>query len=424
MNHLFVDVFFYGMVRSTLRNTTTSMFRGINRVVHEYARRTDVFRSAFDEVHWFGSRLPYLTRANFLAAGIDLLEVPDAPMPREIWLDRLNQWKPRSPWLRKLQAGLRLPIRYGTMNDFYVPVPPSKNDIWLSTCTHLTHHVRSLGVKRVVLCHDMNHIFHYRELGLTKPDTHPIANLALTLQPDEWAICISEYTRKCLLEYHPRLAPERTFVIPLGADLAAHQPSASPTEILQRYRISPQRYFLTLAAGGPHKNSRFIIEEFTTWHHAATQHQDVKLVLAGLGQDQLLPTLSEAALELVHKGNILFTGFVPDEDLPTLYGNSLAFVFASLAEGFGLPPLEAMLHGCPVLCSDRTSLPEVVGDAGVLFDPQQKGVLVPHFSRLIEQPDWRQTLAEKAKARAPLFTWDRSTKAIVEALQTIAAAPN
>jgi glycosyltransferase involved in cell wall biosynthesis len=104
---------------------------------------------------------------------------------------------------------------------------------------------------------------------------------------------------------------------------------------------------------------------------------------------------------------VVFTGYVPDDDLPFLYNGADLFVYPSLYEGFGLPPLEAMACGCPTVTSDSSSLPEVVGDAGLIVNPNSSADLVEAMARVLMEPGLAEALRNKGLARAARFSWDR-----------------
>jgi glycosyltransferase involved in cell wall biosynthesis len=116
---------------------------------------------------------------------------------------------------------------------------------------------------------------------------------------------------------------------------------------------------------------------------------------------------------------ITFTGFVDDDDLPALYTGAMAFVYMSLYEGFGLPPLEAMQCGTPVITSNTTSLPEVVGNAGITLDPKNNQNLVETFNKIYKNETLKAELSEKGLKRSQMFSWDKSTIQIIYSLNLI-----
>ncbi|MGH9945494.1 MAG: glycosyltransferase family 4 protein, partial [Pyrinomonadaceae bacterium] len=117
------------------------------------------------------------------------------------------------------------------------------------------------------------------------------------------------------------------------------------------------------------------------------------------------------------RSQIRLTGYVPESDLPALYSGALCFVYPSYFEGFGLPPLEAMQCGAPVVAGDRTSLPEVVGDAGLLVDPHDTAALTVALARLIDDANLRRELRAKGLARARLFNWRETARMTLQVYQ-------
>jgi glycosyltransferase involved in cell wall biosynthesis len=141
---------------------------------------------------------------------------------------------------------------------------------------------------------------------------------------------------------------------------------------------------------------------------------NVKLIKVGspeyLGH---LEQLKQLTYELSLEGSVLFLDHPPEEDLVALYNLAALFVFPSLYEGFGLPPLEAMACGTPVVCSHAASLPEVVGDAALMVDPYDVDGLAAAMERVLRDADLRQDLRERGLARASQFTWERTARQTV-----------
>jgi glycosyltransferase involved in cell wall biosynthesis len=126
-------------------------------------------------------------------------------------------------------------------------------------------------------------------------------------------------------------------------------------------------------------------------------------------------------VEIASEHEVIFLGRVPDEDLPALYSLADVFAFPSLYEGFGLPPLEAMACGVPVVCSNSSSLPEVVGDAGILVSPYDIDALSDALASLLDDPVRRRELAERGLKRARQFTWERSARQLLDIWRRVGA---
>lgn len=165
-------------------------------------------------------------------------------------------------------------------------------------------------------------------------------------------------------------------------------------------------YVLTLGSRDPRKNVRTLLE---AWGKvpAAAKAGRVLLVAGGEG-----PAFASEAVGTVPE-DVSFTGFVSDEALPALYAGADAFVFPSLYEGFGFPPLEAMACGTPVLSSGSASLPEVCGEAALTCDPRDAGGMAAQLGRMLTDSELRAELRREGIARARRFSWERSAEALL-----------
>ncbi len=234
----------------------------------------------------------------------------------------------------------------------------------------------------------------------------------------DWVACISDYTRKEFCEY-TGFPEERAFVTYLAAD-SLFKPVENANEIKQarvKYNIPDSDYFLCLASHlDPRKNIFHLIKSFVRLISENSQ-LDINLVLIGslrFDREDVTKALSEFS---DYRDRIIFTGYIPDEDLPSLYNGSLAFVFPSLYEGFGLPILEAMQSGTPVISSNSTSMPEVAGDAAVLVDPTSEDQLCLAMLDILHDHSLRTDMIGKGLARAKQFSWERCTQETIEIYQ-------
>jgi glycosyltransferase involved in cell wall biosynthesis len=148
--------------------------------------------------------------------------------------------------------------------------------------------------------------------------------------------------------------------------------------------------------------------------------RDLTLVIAGPASAE--PGIQSALAEAAQRqARVILAGYVADEDLAALYGGALAFVYPSLCEGFGLPPLEAMQCGTPVIAGRVASLPEVVGDAGMLVDLADPGALPTAMLRLYRDAALRERLCDLSLARAATFSWERCTRETLAAYRAVLA---
>lgn len=197
----------------------------------------------------------------------------------------------------------------------------------------------------------------------------------------------------------------------------AHHPDYHPIpdrhkieSILAKHHLNG-KYLLFTGVLEPKKNLLRLIEAFHLLKTQINPDKDLKLVLVGgrgwgyAGANENLSRLIERR-EL--KEEVIFTGYVPDEDLPYLYNGAELFVFPSLYEGFGLPVLEAMACGIPVVTSKVSSLPEIVGEAGKLVDPYDPRNIAEGISEVLTNQTLRQSMIEKGLQRAHLFSWQRT----------------
>jgi glycosyltransferase involved in cell wall biosynthesis len=205
----------------------------------------------------------------------------------------------------------------------------------------------------------------------------------------------------------------------LGVDLArvdvTHlgpgQPEGGATrpeeEVRHELGLGDEPVALTVSAKRPHKNLARLLQALAL----IPAERRPLLVLPGY-QTSFEPGLHEEARRLGVLERVRFTGWVDDATLESLYGLATLFVFPSLAEGFGLPVLEAMLRGTPVACSATTSLPEITGtDAALLFDPERSEAIAAAMDELLTDPELRQRLAAAGRRRAAGFTWDATARA-------------
>ncbi len=244
-------------------------------------------------------------------------------------------------------------------------------------------------------------------------------NIASSIGEDAWLLSISEFTKTDFCNYL-KIDPSRVFVTPLAADPDLFYLCTDPkaqSAIRHKYKIPGGPYVLSLCTIAPHKNIDHVIRSFVKL--VQEQHlPDLNLVLAGAkgwNYDHIFAEIDGAE---ALKSQIVVTGFVANEDLAALYTGAMTFVFPSLYEGFGLPPLEAMQCGVPVITSNTSSLPEVVGDAGIMLDPKDADGLCGALLSLYEDADLRADMAAKSLLRAGQFSWKRCAEDTVHAYKT------
>ena len=284
---------------------------------------------------------------------------------------------------------------------------------------------RALRAGRVDLFHGTNHmapplagvpaVITVHDLGLlSRPREHTWRNRLLTvpqmllsLHRARRLIADSRYTAHELTTRVPGLDPSRIHVVPLAPNASMAPATPATVRALMGRLDLPRDFFLCLGALGHNKNVVTLVRALGQLRAAGDER--ARLVIAGAEgsrEDELHREVRRLGLEPL----VRFTGYVAQEDLPALFGAATAFVFPSLFEGFGLPPLEAMACGAPVICSNAASLPEVAGDAALLVDPTSADELAAALRRLLDDAELRARLRGAGLARAALFSWERTAR--------------
>jgi glycosyltransferase involved in cell wall biosynthesis len=234
--------------------------------------------------------------------------------------------------------------------------------------------------------------------------------IRLSLRGAVQIITSSSATKRDLIDEYG-VGPERINVISLAADRSfVPQPAAVIRALRERYALPP-RYLLYFGSNKPHKNQASLVRAF------AQVQTDVPLVIAG-AWDQRFGEPKQMVEELNLGERVRFIHDVPAADVPALLSGALAFVFPSRYEGFGLPPLEAMACGTPVIASNSSSLPEVVGAAGLLVEPEV-APLAEAIQRLVDDPALREDLAARGLERAQRFTWAETARRTIAVYQQV-----
>jgi glycosyltransferase involved in cell wall biosynthesis len=285
---------------------------------------------------------------------------------------------------------------------------------------HATDHLLPMlsHARSVFTLHDTAYL-HFPEYYLPRNRIFLRIMIPRFLRRAERVIVVSEHTRGDAIRFYD-LDPDRIHVIPEGVDERFTRDTDAETvsTIRERYGV-PDRFILHVGTIQPRKNLTTLLEAFAALH---ARHPDVGLVIAGANGwlfEGFFERLRRSGLE----DRVTLTGQIPDEDLPGLYRSAEIFAYPSVYEGFGLPPLEAMACGVPVVCSNASSLPEVVGDAGILLDPLDVGGWVAALDGLLGDAQLRADLAARGPARARRFTWDAAAKQTLEVYRSVLDEP-
>lgn len=219
-------------------------------------------------------------------------------------------------------------------------------------------------------------------------------------------VTVSKFSRSELLTYLPSVSG-KIYVVPNGAD---HMERVAPdTALLQRIGLTARTYVFALGNTSPNKNLRLVTGALKSLNLPGLQ-----VAVAGGVSDRVfrVPHLEENPA-------VRRLGYLTDAEIRALYEGALCFVFPSLYEGFGIPPLEAMMCGCPVIASDIPALRETCGDAALYCDPHDPRDLAKQIKAIAEQPDLRSELCRRGLIRAAAFTWARSAELLMQVVRDI-----
>lgn len=263
-------------------------------------------------------------------------------------------------------------------------------------------------------------IFTIYDLSLIKtPHFHPKDRVAFfrlffkrRLSFAEQIITISEFVRREVLELLP-LAPNKVTAIPLSpSEHFFPRPYSSVNDVVAKHGLK-KPYILAVGSIDPRKNLRLLIRAI-----ALLERKDLMLVIVGWrgwGYGDLAKELEK----LKAKIPVRFLGYLSDEELASLYTGAHFLVYPSLYEGFGLPVVEAMACGCPVICSNTSSLPEVAGDAAVFVSPYDVEGLAEKMKLLLDDEPLRQDLIHRGFSRASQFSWERTAEETLRLFRSI-----
>ncbi len=269
--------------------------------------------------------------------------------------------------------------------------------------------------KKIITVHDLS-FFRY-------PEVHPHERIKMmeeffpkSLEQADAIITDSVFSANELMDCFS-VDSAKIFPIYLGVEDVFHQRGEAETlTILQRYELEYQKYILVVGTLEPRKNLGQVIKAFQML--PANLKADYPLVIIGMkgwGTDEI----EQEMAPLVKSEQLKLLGYVSDDDLPFLYAAAKVFVYPSLYEGFGLPPLEAMASGVPVLTSNQASIPEVVGEAGIQVSPDDVEELKKQLTLVLQNKDKCEVMVELGLIQAKKFTWDKCVEETIEVYKTV-----
>jgi glycosyltransferase involved in cell wall biosynthesis len=302
--------------------------------------------------------------------------------------------EPARPYSASEQLRIPMDIRREGIDLFHAPhyvLPP------LTPC------------KSIVTIHDCIHLRFPQYLPNRLAYAYARSSLWFATHRSNRVLTVSEASKRDILRYFT--VPERKIDVIYNAIDERFGELPAPEEIERvrdRYQLNAP-YVLYAGNIKPHKNLERLIEAFHMVRRADLEH--VKMLIIG-DEISKYATLRRAVHRYKLHKHVRFFGFVPDKTLAVLYRLARAFVFPSLYEGFGLPPLEAMASGTPVITSNVSSLPEVVGDAALLIDPYDPEAIAEAMRRVLLDSDLREDLRQRGLRRVGEFSWERSVRRV------------
>jgi glycosyltransferase involved in cell wall biosynthesis len=308
----------------------------------------------------------------------------------------------------------RHPLLWKFWYDFRVPsfLRRQRADVFLSPdglCSLRTK------VPQVMVIHDLAFL-HYPAFLPRWQQSYLAWHTPACIRKAARVITVSEFSRKDILRHYP-FAEGKLEVVHNAAD-----PAFSPLDWSARQQAMERyaegcAYFLVVGSIHPRKNLINLLKGFSIFKKR--QRSNMKLVITGRMAWQN-GDFEEMLSRYVYRADVKLTGYLPVDEMPALVGGAYALVYPSLWEGFGIPVLEAMQAGVPVLCSGNSSLPEVAGEAGLFFDPLQPEDIAAQLSRVYKDEPGRSVMIRRGLERASGFRWEASARRVSDILREAA----
>lgn len=340
-----------------------------------------------------------------------------------LYIDR-NDLEDVLPKQNNLMIKKLRPSNYFIWEQIILPMQAKKDGVDILHCTGNTAPIYlNTKIKLILTIHDVMYLKDYstipQSLSMYQRWGRVYRNMIVprAIKHIAKVVTVSNFSKNDIKEHLPALKEDAILVTHEAAGERFSQIGGD----IQRSKVSGKfgikgNYILTLGALDPRKNTKAIINTFL--HLKSEKKISVNLVIAGIPnwrQTEFYKTLQESSF----KEDIIFTDFISDEDMVLLYNYATVFLYPSLYEGFGIPPLEAMACGVPVITSNTTSIPEIVGDAAFLINPLNDKELKDALLSLLNNEDLRNDLIERGLKRAKEFSWSKMAKETLQIYESL-----
>lgn len=294
-------------------------------------------------------------------------------------------------------------------------IKAEKAEIFFAPTSYIIPALAPKSLKTIITIHDL--------VAFLFPNTHSakavvIERLTLkrAIKKAKAILVVSQNTQKDLLKKFQYPA-DKIFLTPCApSEFFREKIDEKELEKLKKKYQLPENFILAVGTLEPRKNFPNLIKSFVI---IKRKYPDYKLVIVGK-KGWKFKQIEDALKQYNLQNDVIFPGYLDDQELHKIYAIAKVFVFPSLYEGFGIPPLEAMASGCPVVSSNVASMPEVVDQAGLLIDPKNALKMADAITSLIENDQVRNMMIERGKAQADKFSWKKSAEKALEVIKSLA----